>query len=117
MHFYEVNEKLYINTEVIAKYAGIATNECPGVVGMAMLSVQDGFYRVLKKDRLQKGVDVKVNENKDLVLTLHIITLYDISILEIAERIIKQVSYVLKEQLGIEHPIIKVQVEGIKFNN
>lgn len=54
MHFYEVNEKLYINTEVIAKYAGIATNECPGVVGMAMLSVQDGFYRVLKKDRLQK---------------------------------------------------------------
>lgn len=117
MKFYEVKNSLFINTDVIAQYAGIATNECPGVVGMAMLSVKDGFYRVLKKDRLAKGVDIKVKENNEIVLTLHIITLYDVRIPEIAERIIKQVSYVLEDQLGIINPTINICVEGIKFNS
>ena len=84
---------------------------------MAMLSVQDGFYRVLKKDRLQKGVDIRINERKIPVLTLHIIILHGVRIPEIVERIMKQVSYVLSEQLGIEDSAIIVKIEGAKYNN
>lgn len=117
MKFYEVKNSLFISTDVIAQYAGIATNECPGVVGMAMLSVKDGFYRVLKKDRLNKGVDIKINENNEIVLTLHIFTLYDVRIPEVAERITKQVSYILEEQLGIKNVAINICIEGVKFNS
>ncbi len=116
MKFYEIKNSLFINTDVIAQYAGIATNECPGVVGMAMLSVKDGFYRVLKKDRLAKGVDIKIAENNQIILNLHIITLYDVRIPEIAERITKQVAYTLEEQLGITNTVINICVEGVKFN-
>ena len=47
-----------ISEDVISTIAGSAAVECFGVVGMAAVSVKDGFAKMLKRDSLQKGIEV-----------------------------------------------------------
>ena len=44
--------EIQIDTEVIARYAGLAAIECMGIVGMASVNVKDGLVKLLKKDSL-----------------------------------------------------------------
>ena len=44
-----------IDTEVIAQYAGSVAVECFGIVGMASVSVTDGFVKLLKRRRSLTG--------------------------------------------------------------
>ena len=41
-----------VDTDVIAKYAGMAAVECFGVVGMAMISVKDEIGRASCRERV-----------------------------------------------------------------
>ena len=41
-----------IETDVLAKIAGLTAVECFGVVGMAMISVKDGLVKLLKQKLL-----------------------------------------------------------------
>ena len=49
-----------IDTDVIAKYAGLAAVDCFGIVGMAVVSMKDGWAKLLKRENLAKGIDVFV---------------------------------------------------------
>ena len=111
MSYLKINNH-YINSDVIAQYVGIATNECPGVVGMAMLSLKDGLYKLLKKESSKKGVEVILDYN-ELVLNLHIIVLYEVNIPNLAKEIKEKIKYSLKEYFGIEPKEINIYVEGI----
>ena len=39
---------IIIDRDVLAKYAGAATAECIGIVGMAAVNVKDGVIKLLK---------------------------------------------------------------------
>lgn len=108
------NKKIFISDDVIAQVAGILANECPGVVGMAMISLKDGIYKLLKKESLKKGVEVIIDNNK-LTLNLHIIVLYEINIPNVCNSIVESIQYTFKNILGIEVDKINIYVEGIKF--
>ena len=41
-----------IDSEVIARVAGLAAMECYGVVGMASINVKDGFVQLLLGDSM-----------------------------------------------------------------
>lgn len=41
--------KIFVDEDVLAKYAGSAAVECFGVVGMASVNVRDGFVKLLKR--------------------------------------------------------------------
>ena len=62
--------KIFVDEDVLAKYAGSAAVECFGVVGMASVNVRDGFVKLLKKDNLRHGVNVSVADGKRLHKTL-----------------------------------------------
>ena len=68
--------KIFVDEDVLAKYAGSAAVECFGVVGMASVNVRDGFVKLLKKDNLRHGVNVSVADGK-LMIELHIIVAYE----------------------------------------
>ena len=53
-----------IDNEVIAKYAGSAAVECFGVVGMAAVNMKDGIAKLLRKESLNRGVNITVNDNQ-----------------------------------------------------
>ena len=54
--------KIVIESDVIATYAGSVAVECFGIVGMAAVNMKDGLVKLLKKDYLNHGIAVSIDE-------------------------------------------------------
>ena len=103
-----------IDNDVIAKYAGSSAIECFGIVGMAAVSVKEGFAKLLKRDSLRHGVGVTVLENKKIAIDLHVIVSYGVSISAVTDNLISNVKYKVEEFAGLEVERITVYVEGVR---
>lgn len=104
---------IIIDDEVIAKTAGMAALDCYGVVGMASTNVKDGLVQLLLGDSLTKGI--KVSSDGDAVsIEFHIIVEYGTNISTIADNLISNVKYSVKDLLGIDVADVTVFVEGIR---
>ncbi len=107
--------KIIVDTDVIAKYAGSSAVECFGIVGMASVSVRDGFSKLLRMESLAHGVEVTIENNK-LKIKMHIIAAYGVNIPAVCENLISNVKYKVEEFTGMEVADIVVRVEGIRVN-
>lgn len=105
--------KIIVDEDVLAKYAGSAAVECFGVVGMASVNMKDGIVKLLKRDNLRHGVNVSIEEGK-LMIELHIIVAYEVSILAVAENLVDNVKYKVEEYTGMQVGKIVVCVEGVR---
>ena len=103
-----------IENEVIAKYAGSSAVECFGVVGMASVNVKDGIVRLLKKDNITRGVNVSIKDDS-LIINLHIIVAYGVSISAVADNLISNVRYKVEEFTNMKVNKINVIVEGVRI--
>ncbi len=113
-----VNEygNIHIDSEVIARIAGLAAIECYGIVGMAAKNVKDGLVQLLKKESLTKGIHVHIHENK-VSLDFHIIVEYGTKISAIADNLIDTVKYKVEQCIGLEVDKINIFVEGVRVDN
>lgn len=102
-----------IDTDVIAQYAGTVVVESFGIVGMASVNMTDGIVRLLKKDRLTKGIEVDV-EGNSVDLTFHVIVAYGVSISTVADNLISNVKYKVEKFTGMTVNNITVLVEGVR---
>lgn len=100
-----------IDKEVIAQYAGTVAMECFGIVGMG-ITVKD-VVKLLRKDNLDKGITVTINNNK-LTLDFHVIVSYGVSILAVSDNLIDNVKYKVEEFTGMEIEKINIFVEGVR---
>lgn len=105
--------EVLIDNDVLAKYAGSSAVECFGIVGMASVNVKDGIVKLLKRDSLSHGVNISVNNNK-ILIELHIIVSYGVSISAVAENLISNVKYKVEEFTGMEVEKINIYVEGVR---
>ncbi len=103
-----------ISKDVIATIAGSAAVECFGIVGMAAISLKDGWVKLLKQDSLQKGIEVVVLEDGSVSLKLHIIVAYGVSIYAVSENLIETVRYKVEEHTGLKVDSVHVFVEGVR---
>ena len=69
--------------------------------------------RLLKKDNLRHGVNVSVADGK-LMIELHIIVAYEVSILAVAQNLVDNVKYKVEAFTGIEVESINIMVEGVR---
>lgn len=99
--------------EVLANIAGLATMECYGVVGMASKRATDGFWELLKRENLSKGVKI-TSTDEDLLIDLYIIVEYGTKISVIADNIIQKVKYTVEGLTGINVRKVTVNVQGIR---
>ena len=102
-----------IDNEVIAKYAGSAAVECFGVVGMAAVNMKDGIAKLLRRESLNRGVNITVNENK-ITVDFHIIVSYGVSISAVADNLVSNVRYKIEEFSGLPVEKINIYVEGVR---
>jgi uncharacterized alkaline shock family protein YloU len=105
--------EVLIDNDVLAKYAGSSAVECFGVVGMASVNMKDGLVKLLKRDNLSHGVNITVEDNK-IIIDLHIIVSYGVSISAVAENLISNVKYKVEEFTGMEVVKINIFVEGVR---
>ena len=104
---------IQIEPEVIALYAGTTAVECFGSVGMAAVSVKDGFARLLKRESLTKGINVAIRENV-ISIDFHVIVSYGVSILAVADNLMESVKYKVEDLTGMTVEQINVYVEGVR---
>ncbi|MBQ2753571.1 MAG: Asp23/Gls24 family envelope stress response protein [Firmicutes bacterium] len=112
-----VNEygTITIETEVLARMAGLAAMDCYGIVGMAAKNVKEGIFQLLKTESLTKGIKLTINDNK-ISIDFHIIVEYGTNISVIANNVISTVKYTLEETAGLEVEQINVFVEGVRVD-
>ena len=65
--------KVLIDGNVIATYAGSVAVECFGIVGMAAINMKDGLVTLLKKDFLNHGINVVIDEDNTISIEFHLI--------------------------------------------
>lgn len=106
--------KIIIDKDVLAKYAGIATTDCIGIVGMASVNMKDGVTSLLKRENVSRGVNVYVNENR-IRIKLHVIVAYGVSIRAVAQNVLDSVRYKMQEFTGLTVEGIHVIVEGVRI--
>ncbi len=104
---------IVIDSTVIAKYAGSVAVECFGIVGMASVNVKDGLVKLLKKDNLERGISVRIEDNK-ITLDFHVIVSYGISISAVCNNLLDNVKYKLEAFTGMEVEKINIFVEGVR---
>lgn len=105
--------EVLIDNDVLAKYAGSSAVECFGVVGMASVNVKDGLVKLLKRESLSHGVNITIEDNK-IIIDLHIVVSYGVSISAVAENLISNVKYKVEEFTGMEVVKINIYVEGVR---
>ena len=105
--------EIIINPDVIATYAGSVAVECFGIVGMAAISMKDGLVKLLKRDSLKHGINVKLDDNK-ISLDFHVIVSYGVSILAVADNLTSNVKYKVEQFTGMQVDNINVLVEGVR---
>lgn len=105
--------RVLIDTDVIAIYAGSVAVECFGIVGMAAVNMKDGLVRLLKRDYLNHGINVTLNNNK-ITLDFHVIVSYGVSISTVSDNLISTVKYRVEEFTGMEIEKINIFVEGVR---
>ena len=106
--------KILIDTDVIATYAGSVAVECFGIVGMAAVNMKDGLVKLLKKDYLNHGINVVVDEDNEIIIDFHVIVSYGVSIRTVADNLIESVRYKVEEFTGLEIEKINIYVEGVR---
>jgi uncharacterized alkaline shock family protein YloU len=104
---------IYIDTEVIAQYAGSVAVECFGIVGMASVNMKDGLVRLLVKDSITHGISVNIVNNK-LILEFHVVVAYGVSIITVCDNLISNVKYKVENFTGLEIEKINIFVEGVR---
>ena len=107
---------IVIDRDVLAKYAGTATMECIGIVGMSSVTVQDGVAKLLKVENAGRGVSLSIVNNK-IRMDLHVIVAYGVSIRAVAHNVLENVKYKVEEFTGMEVESINVIVEGVRISD
>src|SRR5258707_14770341 len=70
----------------VAAIAGHAATRCYGISGMAARGLRDGFAELLRRENVDKGVDV-VQADEGLVIDVYGIVQYGIRISEVAHNL------------------------------
>ncbi|AEJ44860.1 Asp23/Gls24 family envelope stress response protein [Alicyclobacillus acidocaldarius] len=111
--------KVQIAEEVVAKIAGMAALECPGLAGMApRRQVMDRLNEVLRRENLERGVDVQIGPNGDDVkVGLYIIVQYGVNIYDTAVNVQERVADALNRYIGMDNTQIHVYVQGVDFGD
>ncbi|CCQ93645.1 conserved hypothetical protein [[Clostridium] ultunense Esp] len=109
------NEYGYIDIDdnVIATIAGLSAMESYGIVGMASKNATDGFFELLKRENLSKGIKVHIDKDQ-ILIDLHVILQYGIRISVVAENIIEKVKFNVENLTGLKVKKINVYVQGIR---
>ena len=105
---------ILIDTDVIAKYAGSVAVECFGIVGMAAVNVKDGLVKLLKRDYLNHGINVTIDEDNKITIDFHVIVAYDVNISTVADNLIETVKYKVESFTGMTIDKINIYVEGVR---
>ena len=106
--------QILVDENVISTYAGSVAVECFGIVGMAAVNIKDGLVKLLKKDYLNHGIDVTIEQNNMINIDFHVIISYGVNIQAVSENLVETVKYKVEAFTGMKINKINIIVEGVR---
>ena len=107
------NGSIFVDDQALAAIAGLAAMECYGVVGMASRNATQGFFELLKREQLTKGIKVSATEDK-INIDLYIVLQYGVKISVVAENIISRIKYSVETFSGVCVENVNIFVQGVR---
>ncbi len=104
-----------IADDVVAKVAGMAALETPGIAAMSG-GLSEGFAKRLSGKNVQKGVTVEVGQ-LEAAIDLRIIVLYETPIHEVCRMLQQNVREAVETLTGLKVVEVNVKVEGVAFKD
>jgi uncharacterized alkaline shock family protein YloU len=97
----------------VAAIAGHAATRCYGISGMAARGLRDGFAELLRRENVDKGVDV-VQADEGLVIDVYVIVQYGIRISEVAHNLQETVKFEVERSVNVPVVKVNVNVQGVR---
>ncbi len=105
--------EVVLSVEMLSNLAGQAAVECYGLVGMAAISLKDGWAELLKRENFSRGVKIQFRENR-LMVDLYVIVGYGTRIPEVASNVMEKVKYFMEKVTGIPVVEVNVHIQGVQ---
>lgn len=109
------NGMIRISDDVVAKIAGMAALETPGIAAMSG-GLSEGWAKRLSGKNVQKGVTVEVGQ-LEAAIDLRIIVLYGTPIHEVSRMLQQNVREAIESMTGLKIVEVNVKVEGVEFKD
>lgn len=109
------NGSVSLDENVVAQVAGLTALDCFGIVGMGIVSVKDGIVKQLKRDNISRGVNVRFDENDNIIIELHIVVAYGVSIKAVTDNLMESVKYKVEDFTSLKVSQVNIFVEDVKI--
>ena len=105
--------RIEVFPSAVAAIAGHAALRCYGISGMAARGLRDGFAELLRREHVDKGVDV-VGAGDGLVIDVFVIVQYGIRISEVAHNLQETVKFEVERSVNVPVLKVNVNVQGVR---
>ena len=105
--------RIEVFPSAVAAIAGHAAMRCYGISGMAGRGLRDGFAELLRREHVDKGVDVEQTED-GLHIDVFVIVQYGIRITEVAHNLQETVKFEVERSVNVAVTRVNVNVQGVR---
>jgi uncharacterized alkaline shock family protein YloU len=106
--------RIEVFPSAVAAIAGHAATRCYGISGMAGRGLRDGFAELLRRENVDKGVDVVQVEDSGLAIDVYVIVQYGIRISEVAHNLQETVKFEVERSVNVPVVKVNVNVQGVR---
>jgi uncharacterized alkaline shock family protein YloU len=105
--------RIEVFPSAVAAIAGHAALGCYGVSGMAARGLRDGVAALLRREDVDRGVEV-VEVEGGLVIDMYVIVQYGMRISELAHNLQETVKFEVERAVNVPVLEVNVNVQGVK---
>jgi uncharacterized alkaline shock family protein YloU len=105
--------RIEVFPSAVAAIAAHAAMSCYGISGMAGRGLRDGFAELLRREHVDKGVEV-ASADGGLVIDVFVIVQYGLRISEVAHNLQETVKFEVERSVNVPVLKINVNVQGVR---
>ena len=105
--------RIEVFPSAVAAIAGHAATRCYGVSGMAARGLRDGVAELLRRESVDRGVEV-VEVDGGLAIDIFVIVQYGMRISEVAHNLQESVKFEVERAVNVPVMEVNVNVQGVR---
>ena len=105
--------RIEVFPSAVGAIAAHASLGCYGIAGMAARGLRDGFAELLRRENVDRGVEV-VEIEGGLGIDVFVIVQYGIRISEVAHNLQETVKFEVERSVGVPIVEVNVNVQGVR---
>ena len=105
--------RIEVFPSAVAAIAGHAAMRCYGINGMAGRGLRDGMAVLLRRENVDRGVDVVESEG-GLAIDIYVIVQYGVRISEVAHNLQETIRFEVERSVNVPVTQVNVNVQGVR---